>query len=1169
MRRRFLTVLVCAGLVASSGACSPDAGEKRAAPAPSPTAATAPGAAGIPAQHATRVVELFNRGVGLMDRFEPVEAIKAFEEMVGLAPDWTLGRLNYGIALLNGQTDEFYGRAEVELKKVIAVAPDEPYAHYALGMLLRHLTRFDEARAQFEEVLRIDPDDADAHYQLGILVMEKDPAAARAHIEKTLAKIPHHESACYRLQSLLIKAGEKERAQELMSRFRALKAAKAGAFSGMKYGEMGRYAEVIRAFPGLVTGGAGEAPPAFADAAEARGLTLASAATPGWPGVPVTGGAAAFAPGAAADDTDGDGDLDVYVVAAGPGGRGALYRNDGARFAEIAEPGIDGRGAIGAFFGDYDADGDPDLYLTRAGANRLYRNEGNGRFADVTTATGTAGGDVVSAGAAWADADHDGDVDLYVANVAPTGAPVPGAPNALFRNNGDGTFVDVAQAGGVDAGDAATIGVLFFDLDDDRDLDLVLLNSGSPNRLFLNDRVGQYTDATARFAELAGAGSAVGALSGDVDLNGREDLLVLRGAEPPRLFLQVDRGRFVEDQSFAALAKGVGGAANAVFGDLDLDGDLDLVLLDAGGTGAVTNRVLMNTGTGAFAPPAAFGERRAAPAARGAVAADFTGDGGLDLLVARAGARPELWQAPPVQGRHWLQVVPTKAGEGEVRWVEPAAVGLQVEVKTGRRLQVGSVKASGGYLGGTPRQAHFGLGDNGKADYVRLNWPDAVLQSELEVAADQSWRVPKVLRKPSSCPLLFAWNGTGFAFVTDFLGVGGLGFFIAAGEYAPPDPTEDVRIPPEVIQPRDGRYLLRVAEPLEEITYLDELHLHAYDHPADWEVYPDERFTGSPPFPTGRPLAVAQKIFPQAARTERGEDVREQSLHADRRYVEPPMDRRFIGYADDHWIELDFGDRLRRVPPDARLVLYLYSWVEYTYSHVNYAASQAGLRMQSPWIEVPDGKGGWRVAMAEAGYPGGLPRMMTVDISALPVRADGRLRIRTNMEVYWDQIFAAVDVAGPELHGHVLRPAVADLRYLGYPREYSPDGANPTLYDYQRVDQGLPFKNLTGNYTRFGDVRPLLEAADDRFVIFGRGEELALEFDAASLPVLPPKRARTVVLHADGYCKDMDIYTAFPDTVEPLPYHAMDNYPPAHPHPATPEHERYASEWNTRRVVGH
>ena len=930
-----------------------------------------------------------------------------------------------------------------------------------------------------------------------------------------------------------------------------------------------------RAFPDLAAPGEADVAPAYVDSAEEAGLRLSAAGATGWPGESVTGGAGAFAPGVGTADIDGDGDLDLYVSGVGPDARGALYRNDGGRFVEVTDSGIDGRGAIGAYFGDFDADGDPDLYLTCAGPNRLYRNDGGGHFTDVTAATGTAGGNYVSVGAAWADADHDGDLDLYVANfsrLAATGAPdgtaTLGAPNALFRNNGDGTFTDVAVEAHIDGGDAASLGVLFFDIDDDRDVDIYVINQRSPNRIFRNDRVGQYTDVTASFPELADTGPGTGALSGDVDLNGREDLLLLRGSEAPRLFRQLERGRFVDDARFMTSVQNLGGAVGALLGDLDLDGDLDLVLLDAGITGKLRHQLLMNRGDGSFAAAVGLGAEHPAPDARGALAVDLNGDGSLDLLVARAMARPQLWRAPVPNGRHWLEVIPAKSGEGEERWVDPIAVGLQVEAKTGRHLQVGSVTAAAGYLGGTPPQLHFGLGVHEKADYVRLAWRDAVLQSELEVAADQAWRVTKVLRKPSSCPLLFAWDGSGFAFITDFIGVGGLGFFTAPGEYAPPDPTEDVRIPPDVIKARGGRYLLRIAEPLEEITYLDELHLHAYDHLASWEVYPDERFAGTAPFPSGRPFAVAKKIFPVAAHNQRGEDVRDRILSIDRRYVEPDADARFVGYAADHWIELDFGDQLRQLAPDKRLVLYLYSWIEYTFSHVNYAAYQAGLRMQSPWIEVPDGQGGWRVAVPEAGYPGGLPRMMTLDISALPLRQDGRLRIRTNMEVYWDQIFIGEDVAPEQMPGHILKPTVAELRALGYPREYSPDGANPTMYDYQRIDQGVPFKNLTGDYTRFGDVRPLLDAADDRFVIMGRGEEIAVEFDATKLPTLGADRSRTLVLHADGYCKDMDLYTAFPGTVEPLPYHAMENYPPAHAAPDTAQREAYLRQWNTRRIVG-
>lgn len=1145
-----LTMLVCASAFGGGGETESDGAF-----------------AGVSPEQIDQIVHFFNLGMGLMDQYRPTEAIEAFEEVVRLQPDWVTGRLNLGIALLNAQSDETRARAEEELLWVAAEDPDNPYAHYALGMLFKHFARTDEAKERFARVLEIDPEDADAHYQLALL--EDDPEAARRHLEITLQKIPHHEPAHYRLQRLLRDAGETDAAREVLVQFRTLRSAGAGLVPGMEYGEMGRYAYVVRAFEEPPFERGPHPVPAYTDVAGQSGLDMTAAGTAGWPGD--SADRVSFGPGAATADVDGDGDLDLYIPGLGPEGRGALYINSSGEFSHVGAHGIEGRGGIGAYFGDYDGDGDPDLYVTRDGPNRLFRNDG-GVFADVTESSGTQGGLHLSVGAAWADADHDGDLDLYVANHSQSGggaADYVGVPNELWRNNGDGTFTDVASDAGIDCGDAATMGVLFVDVDDDRDLDLYVINHRGPNKLFLNDRVGRYTDATSSFPGLDDDGPGWGALLGDVDSNGREDLLLIRGPEPPRLFLQTDRGRFSEDLELASRVRRMGGAVGALLGDLDLDGDLDLVFLGAGNDGESGHQIMMNSGGGRFAPPVDLGDRREVPNARGAVAADFTADGSLELLVTQADGRPQLWRAPVPDGRHWLSVIPAKGGDDAAGWIDPGAVGLFVELKTGRQLQAASVTSSSGYLGNPPPRAHFGLGEHEKVDYARLSWPDGVLQGELEIAADQAWRIAKASRKPSSCPVLFSWDGERFAFVTDFLGVGGLGFFVAPDEYAPPDPTEDVRIPPELIEPVDGRYRLRIAEPLEEVTYLDEVHLVAYDHPASWEVYPDERFAGAPPFPTGRPHAVAEKIFPVAATNDRGEDLLDRVLEIDRRYVEPPVDPRFVGYAEDHWIELDFGERLHDVAPGTPIVLYLYGWVEYTYSHVNYAAFQAGLTMRSPWIEVPDTNGNWHAALPEAGFPAGLPRMMTLDISSLPIREEGRLRIRTNMEVFWDQIFVGEDLAGPEIRVHTMPPAVAELRPLGYPREYSPDGANPTIYDYHRLDQGLPFKNLTGNYTGFGDVRPLLELVDDQFVIMGRGEEIALEFDATILPELPDGWSRTIVLHADGYCKDMDLYTAFPDTVSPLPYHAMRNYPPTTPISEAEKNDEYREAWNTRQIVGH
>ena len=259
-KKRVTLILLAALLQASQTAAAAPA----VTPGPQATAATASAAstaAGIPPAYLDRIVTLFNKGIALMEQYRPADAVKAFDEVVRLAPGWTKGRLNLAIALLNAQSEESYARAEIELKRVVAAAPDNPYGHYALGMLLKHLDRFDEAKARFERVLEIDPEDGDAHYQLGALLAAKDPEAARRHFEKTLEKIPHHESACYRLQKLLRQAGEEEKAQELLQRFQALKKSGAGVFAGTKYGEMGRYAEVGRAVGELPAAGGAAVPP--------------------------------------------------------------------------------------------------------------------------------------------------------------------------------------------------------------------------------------------------------------------------------------------------------------------------------------------------------------------------------------------------------------------------------------------------------------------------------------------------------------------------------------------------------------------------------------------------------------------------------------------------------------------------------------------------------------------------------------------------------------------------------------------------------------------------------------------------------------------------------------------------------------------------------------------
>jgi hypothetical protein len=180
-----------------------------------------------------------------------------------------------------------------------------------------------------------------------------------------------------------------------------------------------------------------------------------------------------------------------------------------------------------------------------------------------------------------------------------------------------------------------------------------------------------------------------------------------------------------------------------------------------------------------------------------------------------------------------------------------------------------------------------------------------------------------------------------------------------------------------------------------------------------------------------------------------------------------------------------------------------------------------------------------------------------------------QLRIVTNMRIYWDRIAVASSVPLDGSAVARIDPATAQLRWHGFSAEVRPDGHEPAGYDYERVSPVSPWKTMTGRYTREGDVRLLLARSDDMFVVAGPGDEIALSFDAAKAGAAPPHGwTRTFLLFADGYSKEMDINSASPDEVAPLPFHGMTRYPYAEPerYPDTPAHRRYQALFNTRVV---
>jgi hypothetical protein len=448
---------------------------------------------------------------------------------------------------------------------------------------------------------------------------------------------------------------------------------------------------------------------------------------------------------------------------------------------------------------------------------------------------------------------------------------------------------------------------------------------------------------------------------------------------------------------------------------------------------------------------------------------------------------------------------------------------------------------------------------------VRVIWVSGIVQTETEFpnATTQATRIATHLveldRKPSSCPYLYAWDGEGFSFVTDFLGAGEMGYWEGPGVRNHPDPVEYVRIGPGRLVARGGRYELRVTNELEEVLYLDELKLLAVDHPSGVEVYPDEGMTEPP---KGFRLYGVRDVRVPGVVDARGADATEAARAVDGRYVGGFGLERIRGYAREHATTVD----LSAVPATHRVLL-LTGWTDYAFSSDNVAASQMGLALSPPRLEVEGSAGRWETVVKDVGIPVGRPQTLVVDLSGVRLGPRGRVRVVTNMRIYWDRIGVGEAVKGLELRPVELRLSQARLRERGFSAAVAVGGFEAMSYDYSRVSWTSPWKTPPGRYTREGDVKELVGARDDLFVVSKPGDEVELSFAAGDGP--GAGRERTFLLKGDGFSKEMDINSASPDEVEPLPYHGMRSYPQgAWERPARlPRQDERQAQFNTRAVA--
>jgi tetratricopeptide (TPR) repeat protein len=670
---------------------------------------------------------------------------------------------------------------------------------------------------------------------------------------------------------------------------------------------------------------------------------------------------------------------------------------------------------------------------------------------------------------------------------------------------------------------------------------------------------------------------------GDFDNDGLMDLCVLTGAGP--LLYRNTGGKFAP---FAAdLPKQR--FERAVWVDYDHDYDLDLVLLGASSVavrnqgvagfavrpadlpfvnGKVTDAwklrsvpdtkafdiavryedhapVILLDELGGHYKSAAYDAKPRDPKQ---LEADFDGDGRLDIARIADDGTVHFLRNLTKSPKHWIRV--------QLAGVKSLKLGQDAEIE----IKAGALYRKQFYTG-VPLT--FDIGDYTQVDVVRITWMNGLIQNETKQAANKAYKYEEAQRLSGSCPMIWTWNGHQFEFITDVLGVAPLGASDGEGTYFPVDHDEYVWIPGKSLKPVDGQYQVRITEELSEVSYLDQVQLYAVDHPADTQIFTNDKFK-APPYPEYRLFGAKRRVYPRAAHDDKGRDVLPLLMKTDQKYPDQ-FTRTESGEAETHTLELDFAGSAA----SGKAALMLRGWVDWPDGSTFRAVSQSRKEgFAFPQLQMQDAAGNWKVVNPDMGMPAGKPKTIAVELNFLS--AGRKLRIVTNLCVYWDEIFLSEDVGAPMVIQSPANLESADLHFRGFSEAViDRDRKQPDTYLYGGISATSFWNPTPGMYTRFGDVKDLMTKIDDRLVLMGSGDEITLRFSGRTFPPLKPGWTRDYVLKVDGWAKDRDPNTAFSGSVEPLPFHGMSVYPyPKNEHfPDDARHQQWRRDYNTRPAL--
>ncbi len=1075
-------------------------------------------------------VRAFYVGLAALQVGDDVRAESELTRATQLAPDEPASWANLGLLSLRQRNLDAAGE---RLEKARGLAPDNSKLHVLVAILESNRGKLTEAATALRKAIELDPKNLRALYMLAEETERQNDEASAAEAQKLFSKIleiqPDNLAVQLEVTRLAAKRNDSETLKstvarlneraaawppEVQQQFKTLQDAAAGgdtraaatrvaflrnvlvrvaeyrtSLSSVKM-QPGEDAEPFAQFLLLENPAFQPAPPDEALAFNAEPITEFQNGKWDWVG---------------AISLDGEGEPTVVVA-----NEREVKTASGATLPFPGGPQSTSPAQHGVLAVDFNYDFKTDLVLAGAGGVRLFKQEAPNKFSDVTAQTKLppALTNAAYTGAWAADTEADGDMDIVLGAQGDTLA---------LRNNGDGTFQEIRPF----TGSAGLSDFIWADVDADGDADAAALDSRGL-QVYENERGGQFRART--MPPEVGKINAVGVA--DINNDGTLDLILL---PPNGKSLRLSDRAEGQNWELAEIPRGSGPtpAANmALFeggrvfsADLDNNGSLDLMTPLT----AKLSPVFLSDQNGSF--------KLLAPAidARIFSVADLTGDGRPDLLGLSAEGQPVRLTNRGSKNYHWQKVRPrAKQAVGDQR-INSFGVGGEMEIRAGLLVQKQLI---------TGPLVHFGLGEQTNADVIRIVWPNGSVRAEFDIKSDQTITAEQRLK--GSCPFLFAFNGKEMKFVKDAVPwSSAIGLRINTLGTASVEATEEwYKIRGDQLAPRDGFYDLRVTGELWETYYYDQLSLVVVDHPAGTDIFVDERFVIPPAKLAVTTVQTPRKIA--QALDDNGQDVTSVVSELDEKYLDTFGRGQYQGITRDHYVEIDLG---ADAPTSGPLYLIAQGWMHPTDSSINVAVSQGQSYRAAPLsLEVPDGRGGWTVANPNMGFPAGRNKICLFDLTnAFRPNTPRRLRLRTNLEIYWDKLEWAAGLPDAQLKTTRLDPFAADLRYRGYSVINQPNASSPQIPDYNRIASSKQiWRDLIGYYTRFGDVRELLQKADDRYVIMNAGDEMTFRFREQPQP--PAGWVRDYLIVGDGWIKDGDLNSTFSKTVLPLPYHAVREY---------------------------